>query len=120
MGIFSVAFGSGADFDLLKEMSLAADSFAKRVYEGSDAALQLENFYAEISSPVVTNLKFDYVGGLVDNSSLSNGEVRTLFKGDQFVVVGKLLDEASGTFTVRVTADKPESITWMTLSSTLA
>merc|ERR1711881_374389 len=104
--IFSVAFGSGADYDLLKEISLAADSFAKRVYEGSDAALQLENFYAEISSPVVTNLKFDYVGGLVDNSSLSNGEVRTLFKGDQFVVVGKLLDEASGTFTVQVTADK--------------
>merc|ERR1712168_423245 len=104
--IFSVAFGSGADFDLLKEISLAADSFAKRVYEGSDAALQLENFYAEISSPVVTNLKFDYVGGLVDNSSLSNGEVRTLFKGDQYVVVGKLLNEASGTFTVRVTADK--------------
>merc|ERR1712018_688188 len=74
--IFSVAFGSGADFDLLKEISLAADSFAKTVYEGSDAALQLENFYAAISSPVVTNLKFDYVGGLVDNSSLSNGEVR--------------------------------------------
>merc|ERR1712110_895616 len=50
--------------------------------------------------------KFDYVGGLVDNSSLSNDEVRTLFKGDQYVVVGKLLSEASGTFTVRVTADK--------------
>merc|ERR1711953_143469 len=104
--IFSVAFGSGADFDLLKEISLAADSFAKRVYEGSDAALQLENFYAEISSPVVTNLKFDYVGGLVDNSSLSDDGVRTLFKGDQYVVVGKLLDKASGTFNVRVTADK--------------
>merc|ERR1712141_6452 len=104
--IFSVAFGSGADFDLLKEISLAADSFAKRVYEGSDATLQLENFYAEISSPVVTNLKFDYVGGLVDNSSLSDDGVRTLFKGDQYVVVGKLLDEASGTFNVRVTADK--------------
>merc|ERR1711863_57327 len=104
--IFSVAFGSGADFDLLKEISLAADSIAKRVYEGSDAALQLENFYAEISSPVVTNLKFDYVGDLVDNSSLSDDGVRTLFKGDQYVVVGKLLDEASGTFNVRVTADK--------------
>merc|ERR1711953_771722 len=104
--IFSVAFGSGADFDLLKEISLAADSFAKRVYEGSDAALQLENFYAEISSPVVTNLKFDYVGGLVDNSTLSDDGVRTLFKGDQYVVVGKLLNEASGPFTVQVTGDK--------------
>merc|ERR1712209_300345 len=104
--IFSVAFGSGADFDLLKEISLAADSFAKRVYEGSDAALQLENFYTEISSPVVTNLKLDYVGDLVDNSTLSNGEVKTLFKGDQYVVVGKLLSEASGPFTVQVTGDK--------------
>merc|ERR1719327_1063810 len=104
--IFSVAFGSGADFDLLKEISLAADSFAKRVYEGSDAALQLENFYAEISSPVVTNLKFDYVGDLVDNSTLSNGDVKTLFKGEQYVVVGKLLSEASGPFTVQVTGDK--------------
>merc|ERR1719495_2073477 len=104
--IFSVAFGSGADFDLLKEISLAADSFAKRVYEGSDAALQLENFYSEISSPVVTNLKFDYVGDLVDNSTLSNGEVKTLFKGGQYVVVGKLLNEASGPFTVQVTGDK--------------
>merc|ERR1712200_184735 len=104
--IFSVAFGSGADFDLLKEISLAADSFAKRVYEGSDAALQLENFYNEISSPVVTNLKFDYVGDLVDNSTRSNGEVKTLFKGDQYVVVGKLLNETSGPFTVQVTGDK--------------
>merc|ERR1719229_1076643 len=104
--IFSVAFGSGADFDLLKEISLAADSFAKRVYEGSDAALQLENFYSEISSPVVTNLKFDYVGDLVDNSTLSNSEVKTLFKGDQYVVVGKLQSEASGPFTVQVTGDK--------------
>jgi hypothetical protein len=76
------------------------------VYEGSDAALQLENFYAEISSPVVTNLKFDYIGDLVDNSTLSNGEVKTLFKGDQYVVVGKLLSEASGPFTVQVTGDK--------------
>merc|ERR1712083_974958 len=49
---------------------------------------------------------FDYAGGLVDNSSLSDDGVRTLFKGDQYVVVGKLLDEASGTFNVRVTADK--------------
>ena len=46
--IFSVAFGSGADFDLLKEISVAADSFAKRVYEGSRATSMwwLENFSA--------------------------------------------------------------------------
>merc|ERR1719495_141280 len=30
----------------------------------------------------------------------------TLFKGDQYVVVGKLLSEASGPFTVQVTGDK--------------
>jgi uncharacterized protein YegL len=104
--IFSVAFGSGADFDLLKDISVAADSFAKRVYEGSDAALQLESFYTEISSPLVTNLKFNYVGGLVDNASLTETGRRTLFRGGQYVVAGKLLEGTAGGLEVRVTGER--------------
>lgn len=104
--IFSVAFGRGADFDLLKDISQATDSFAKRVYEDSDAALQLENFYTEISSPLITNLKFDYVGELVDNSSLSDTQLNTFFKGNQYMVVGKLLEAETGSLEVRVTGDR--------------
>jgi len=103
--IFSVAFGRGADFQLVKDISQKTNSFAKRVYEGSDAALQLENFYSEISSPVVTNLKFEYVGELADNKSVSETELRTFFKGGQYVVVGKLQEIENGELRVKVTGD---------------
>ena len=114
--IFSVAFGLDADFSLLKDISAGADSFAKRVYEDSDAALQLENFYSEISSPLLTNLKFDYVGGMVDNSSLSSTTLRTFFKGGQYIVVGRLQEEGSGGLKVRVTGQRSTDTYWDSLT----
>ena len=69
--IFSIGFGRDADFNLIKEISQQAESFSKKIYEGSDAALQLEDFLAEVASPLISNLKFDYVGGLVQNESFS-------------------------------------------------
>ena len=101
--IFSVAFARGADFSLLQDISAAADSFTKRVYEDSDPALQLESFYSEISSPLLSNLKFDYVGRMVDNFSLSSTALRIFFKGSQYMVVGRLQEEGSGGLKVRVT-----------------
>jgi len=93
--IYSLGFGRDADFGLIKEISADSDAFSKQIYEGSDAAIQLENFFAEISSPLLSDLKFSYVGELVDNSSLSKPEVRTFFKGAEFVVAGKLEDLSS-------------------------
>ena len=58
--IFSIGFGKDSDFDLIKEISDQADSFSKRINEGSDAALQLKDFFAEIESPLISFLKFDY------------------------------------------------------------
>merc|ERR1719495_2984612 len=91
--IFCIGFGMDADFSLIKDISLQADSFSKRIYEGSDAALQLEDFYAEIASPLVSNLKFEYVGGAVDNSSISNTNLNTFFKGGEYIIAGKLEED---------------------------
>jgi hypothetical protein len=55
--VFCIGFGRDADFNLIKDISEQANSFSKRIYEGSDAALQLEDFYADIASPVISNLK---------------------------------------------------------------
>ena len=49
--IFSVVFGRGADFSLLQDISATTDSFTKCIFKDSNAALQLENFYSEISRP---------------------------------------------------------------------
>jgi len=59
--IFSLGFGEGADIDFLKKLSLNNTGFARVIYEASDASLQLRNFYKEISSPVLSNVTFQYI-----------------------------------------------------------
>eukprot|EP00090_Calanus_glacialis_P003392 TRINITY_DN12511_c0_g1_i1.p1 TRINITY_DN12511_c0_g1~~TRINITY_DN12511_c0_g1_i1.p1 ORF type:complete len:876 (+),score=214.06 TRINITY_DN12511_c0_g1_i1:35-2662(+) len=94
--IFSIGFGRDADFDLIKEISEQAESFSKKIYEGSDAALQLEDFFAEVASPLISNLKFDYVGGLVQNESVSKNNLKTFFKGGEYIITGKLEQNKKG------------------------
>jgi len=89
--IFSLAFGSDAHFELVVDIAKATDSHAKQIYEGSDAALQLEGFYKEISSPLLSDLKFKYIGAAVDEESVTDVELKTYFKGSEFIVSGKLL-----------------------------
>merc|ERR1739844_555099 len=48
---------------------------------------------AEFASPLVSNLKFEYVGGAVDNSSISNTNLKTYFKGGEYIIAGKLEDD---------------------------
>merc|ERR1719415_505581 len=91
--VFTVAFGADTDITLLQSIASQNNALSKRIYEGSDAALQLEDFYSQISSPLLSDLKFEYVGGL-DNSSISQTEVNTFFKSGEFVVTGKLSESA--------------------------
>ena len=88
--IFSGGFGRDDDFELIKDISLESNAFSKRIYEGSDAALQLEDFFEQISSPLLSDTKFKYVGDFVQNSSTSNKSQKTFFRGGEFITVGKL------------------------------
>merc|ERR1719445_1307461 len=104
--IFSIGFGRDLDFTLIKEISEQANSFSKRIYEGSDAALQLEDFFAQISSPLISNLQFDYVGGLVQNNSVSQSSFKTFFKGGEYIIAGKLdTNSEEESLTVKVVGD---------------
>merc|ERR1711953_1351830 len=88
--VFTIAFGADTDIGLLQDIASQNSAISKRIYEGSDAALQLEDFYTQISSPLLSKLKFEYVGGLVDNSSVSDSSVNTFFRGAEFIITGKL------------------------------
>jgi len=106
--IFSIGFGRDLDFTLIKDISEQADSFSKRIYEGSDAALQLEDFFAQISSPLISNLKFDYVGDLVQNTSISQTSLKTFFKGGEYIIAGKLdqlTNNGTESLTIKVVGD---------------
>ena len=90
LAIFSLAFGTGADFDMLQKLSLQNHGFARKIYEGGDAASQLEGFYYEVASPLLSGVNFTYVGNSVDEESLTETSFHTFYKGSEMVVAGRL------------------------------
>ena len=52
--IYGLAFGDGADYNLIKDISDENFAFAKRIYESGNSFEQLENFYKEISGKPTT------------------------------------------------------------------
>ncbi|CAH1784811.1 unnamed protein product [Owenia fusiformis] len=93
--IFTLAFGHGADFSFLQKISLQNRGFARKIYEDSDAVLQLENFYNEISTPTLSQVEIKYLDNVIDNSSLTRTIFPTYFEGTELVICGRLLNPAS-------------------------
>lgn len=85
--IFSLSFGDGADRDFLEKLSLKNQGFARHIYEGADASLQLEEFYKYVSSPLLTKVNFKYVSKAV--SKLTKTKFPIMFDGSEIVIAGQ-------------------------------
>ncbi|KAK9890512.1 hypothetical protein WA026_010588 [Henosepilachna vigintioctopunctata] len=85
--IFSLSFGDGADRSFLEKLSLRNQAFARHIYEGADAALQLESFYKYISSPLLNKVAFKYVTERVSQVTKTNFPI--FFDGSELVVAGR-------------------------------
>ncbi|XP_049952101.1 inter-alpha-trypsin inhibitor heavy chain H4-like [Schistocerca serialis cubense] len=60
--IFTLAFGTGADYGFLRRLAVRNSGVGRRIYEAADAHLQLRNFYRQIASPLLTDVTFNYDG----------------------------------------------------------
>ena len=89
--IYGLAFGSGADFDLIKGISEDSNAFAKRIYESGSSYQQLENFYQEISDPKLKNLHFKYIadGQEIPASKLTKNDFGNAYGSNEFVIAGE-------------------------------
>ena len=85
--IYGLAFGSGADFEFIKTISAESGAFARKIFEASDAPIQLVDFYSEISSPLLNNVTFQYVGKSFQNKSTTE-KLNAYFKGGEYVIAG--------------------------------
>ncbi|KAF5307797.1 hypothetical protein FQR65_LT06669 [Abscondita terminalis] len=99
--IFALSFGEAADKNFLQKLSLNNNGFSKHIYEGADAALQLEEFYRQISSPLLANVTFKYEPSV---TSLTKTEFPIHFDGAEMVVAGcydsnENVDESFGNVT---------------------
>lgn len=83
--IFSLSFGDGADQNFLRTLSLQNFAFSRHIYEAADAALQLQNFYNQISSPLLTNVTFKYTQ---DVANVTRTYFPIYFHGGEIVIAG--------------------------------
>ncbi|XP_023311740.1 inter-alpha-trypsin inhibitor heavy chain H3-like isoform X2 [Anoplophora glabripennis] len=84
--IFSLSFGNDADKNFLRKLSLKNLGFSRHIYEAADASLQLQEFYKQISSPLLHDIKFQYDAEVAE---VTRTWFPIYFKGSEFVVAGR-------------------------------
>ena len=92
-----LGFGTNLNLLLLQRLAIANRGIVKQIFEGKDAAAQLEGFYRSISSPILHSLNFKYPTSQIE--TISDVKIPLLFQGSEVVVAGKFRDSTcvSGT-----------------------
>jgi len=94
--IFSLAFGVKTDFGMLKTLSIQNFGFARKIYTAADAHLQLEGLYKEVSSPILSNVEFNYLNSTLVTESVTETVFHSFYQGGEMIVAG-VLDPAVST-----------------------
>ena len=97
-----LGFGQYLDYNLLERLALSNNGIVCRIYEGTDADEQLQGFFEEITSPLLSKINFNYPEEFVEYSTVRFFPF--LFAGGELVVVGKFIDGTEGLLPVNVTA----------------
>ncbi|KAI4888239.1 hypothetical protein NFI96_031477 [Prochilodus magdalenae] len=105
--LFCLGFGYDLDYNFLDVMAKQNDGLARRIYEASDAVLQLQGFYDEVASPLLSEVHFKYPENTVN--SLTSSHFKQLFNGSEIVVAGRLNDIEMNDFPVEVSAQGGEN-----------
>uniref|UniRef100_A0A8D2DEN7 Inter-alpha-trypsin inhibitor heavy chain 4 n=1 Tax=Sciurus vulgaris TaxID=55149 RepID=A0A8D2DEN7_SCIVU len=114
--LFCLGFGFDVSYAFLEKLALDNGGLARRIYEDSDSALQLQDFYQEVSNPMLTTVAFQYPSNAVEEVTQDN--FRLLFKGSEMVVAGKLRDKSPDVLSARVSGKMyMQNITFQTESN---
>ncbi|XP_044156416.1 inter-alpha-trypsin inhibitor heavy chain H3-like isoform X1 [Bufo gargarizans] len=100
--LYSLGFGSGVDYAFLEKLALENSGIARRIYEDSDADLQLQGFYNEIANPTLIDIEMQYPENAI--ADLTQNNFKHYFEGSEIVVAGRVTDNDLNSFTVDVKA----------------
>lgn len=100
--VYSLAFGRGADYEFVKKVAIQNNGLSRKIYEDSDATLQIKGFYDEISAAVLKNVSFNYLNNASDIQNLTTATFPSYFTGSEIVVAGKLDDNTIKLFDLSV------------------
>ncbi|KAM4587063.1 inter-alpha-trypsin inhibitor heavy chain H3-like isoform 3-T4 [Odontesthes bonariensis] len=112
--LYCLGFGFDVNFEFLEKMSLQNSGEARRIYEDSDADLQLKGFYKEVAVPLLTEVTMIYIGG----TNLTQTNFSYYYNGSEIVVAGEITDNDIETFTPQVVGiSKNRRVTFSNTSS---
>ena len=85
--IFTIAFGieDEENYDFLRALSLENYGVAEQFYPEESAETEMNTFYKTISTPVITDMDFDYS----DSSDIVNTGYTTLFAGSDAIILAR-------------------------------
>uniref|UniRef100_A0A8C3X5G0 Inter-alpha-trypsin inhibitor heavy chain 4 n=1 Tax=Catagonus wagneri TaxID=51154 RepID=A0A8C3X5G0_9CETA len=98
--LFCLGFGFDVSYAFLEKMALENGGLARRIYEDSDSALQLQDFYQEVANPLLKLVAFEYPSNAVE--AVTQDNFRLFFKGSELVVAGKLRDQSPDVLSAKV------------------
>ncbi|XP_017393709.1 inter-alpha-trypsin inhibitor heavy chain H3 isoform X2 [Cebus imitator] len=94
--LYNLGFGNNLNYNFLENMALENQGFARRIYEDSDADLQLQGFYEEVANPLLTGVEVDYPENAI--LDLTQNTYQHFYDGSEIVVAGRLVDEDMNSF----------------------
>ncbi|KAL6464277.1 hypothetical protein MHYP_G00265940 [Metynnis hypsauchen] len=98
--LYCLGFGFDVNFDFLEKMALENHGRARRIYEDTDADLQLKGFYEEVAVPLLTGVQLSYTG----SSNVTQTRFSHYYNGSEIVVAGQITDNSLETFQTEVVA----------------
>ncbi|RMC00022.1 hypothetical protein DUI87_23431 [Hirundo rustica rustica] len=98
--LYNLGFGSGVDYGFLERMALDNKGLARRIYPDSDAALQLQGFYDEVSNPMLIDVELNYPENEI--SDLTTNSFKHFYDGSEIVVAGRFVDSNQNHLSVDV------------------
>ncbi|MED6291543.1 hypothetical protein CHARACLAT_024734, partial [Characodon lateralis] len=98
--LYCLGFGFDVNFAFLEKMALRNSGVARRIYDDSDADLQLKGFYEEVATPLLTDVEMIYGGG----TNLTQTNFSQYYNGSEIVVAGEIIDNNTETFRPHVLA----------------
>uniref|UniRef100_A0A8C2YMF9 Inter-alpha-trypsin inhibitor heavy chain H3 n=1 Tax=Chinchilla lanigera TaxID=34839 RepID=A0A8C2YMF9_CHILA len=94
--LYNLGFGRNLDYSFLESMALENHGLARRIYEDSDADLQLQGFYEEVANPLLTSVQLEYPDNAIQG--LTQSSYQHFYDGSEIVVAGRLVDEDTNSF----------------------
>lgn len=94
--LYNLGFGKNLNYNFLETMALQNHGLARRIYEDSDANLQLQGFYEEVANPLLMNVEVEYPENAILDLTKSN--YPHFYDGSEIVVAGRLVDSHMDNF----------------------